>query len=344
MSANQRKIAILKTLLERVQQRAAAPRTAAKVAAVALAASAPAEAARPVEDEPTPLVPSSALAEALPLAEEPTPSEDIVVVELSPSPGPAAVAEDEAQAARISEALSSEAEDEPPASSKRSEPHPLEAAMAPMELDPISDRPTARITLPPEADPDALLRELPKAPVPVIEEPEAKEDQASAPAPEITVSSEAAEELSFEDELIELGEADEAPPAAQVEPSKPAEPAEPVAAAITPAPASGVTTVDAAKPAAEEELDFEDVIVLEESDAAPPVAPVEAKPVEAVQAAPVAPVEEKPAPAQEEPRKLEAEVVQRPAAAETEVTAVVGKVEPFAPKTFGELLDASLEL
>lgn len=352
MSANQRKIAILKTLLERVQQRAAAPRTAAKVAAVALVATTPAEGARPVDDEPTPLMPSSALAskavEALPVAEEPTPSEDIVVVELSPSPAPVKADEDAklaSEAARIEEALSSEPDDESPASSsKQPQAHPLEAAMAPMELDPISDRPTARITLPPEADPDAVLRELPKASVPVIEEePEVTEAASSAPAPsapapEITISAEPAEELSFEDELIELGEADEAPAAAEAQPPKLPESAEEIPS--TPAPASGVTAVEATKPAAAEELDFEDVIVLEESDAAPPVAPV----MEKQEAAQPEPVEQAPAPVQEKPRELEAEIVQRPAAAEIEVAAVVGKVETFAPKTFGELLDASLEL
>ena len=97
MSANQRKLTILKTLLERVQQRASAPRTAVKVAAVAMAASAPAEARPSTDDEPTPLISASALsgpvADSLPVAEELTPSDEIMIVELSPSPGPTEVAE-----------------------------------------------------------------------------------------------------------------------------------------------------------------------------------------------------------------------------------------------------------
>jgi len=425
VSANQRKVAILKTLLERVQQRAAAPRTAAKVAAVALAASATAEAAVHADDEPTPLVPSSALSsrpsDSLQLAEELTPSEEIVVVELSPTPSPVEVdelevVEDEldSEAARIEEALSSDADDDPSTSSERPQVHPLEAAMAPMELDAISDRPTARITLPPEADPAAVLDELPKPAVPVIEEDvEPSVPQPSAPAPEITISSDAAEValIPDEDELIELDEpldeeVEEAPPASQVQPPTfpPVEPAsEPVAAPELPRDLTTLQFDQPAEPVAEPALELEEVIELEVEESAPAPAVEEApapvaealraeEPAEAALAEPVAledelegledepvaaqaapvtteeervpaqvelvaieavqvptlaePVvaEEKPEPTPEEPRRLEAELVQRPAAAEAEVAAVVGKVESFAPTTFGELLDASLEL
>ena len=430
MSANQRKVAILKNLLERVQQRAAAPRTAAKVAAVALAASATAEAAVHADDEPTPLVPSSALSsqpsDSLQLAEELTPSEEIVVVELSPSPSPVEVDELEvveddlaSEAARIEEALSSDADDDPSSSSERPQVHPLEAAMAPMELDAISDRPTARITLPPEADPAAVLDELPKPNVPVIEEdvepsvPQPSVPQPSAPAPEITISSDAAEValIPDEDELIELDEpldeeVEEAPPASQVQPPTfpPAEPeAAPAAAPELPRDITTLQFDEPAEPVAEPALELEEVIELEVEESAPAPAVEEApapvaealraeEPAEAALAEPVAledelegledepvaaqaapvtteeervpaqvelvaieavqvptlaePVvaEEKPEPTPEEPRRLEAELVQRPAAAEAEVAAVVGKVESFAPTTFGELLDASLEL
>lgn len=410
MSANQRKVAILKNLLERVQQRAAAPRTAAKVAAVALAASTSADAAVHADDEPTPLVPSSALssqpADSLQLAEELTPSEEIVVVELSPSPSPVEVDELEvveddlaSEAARIEEALSSDADDDPSSSSERPQVHPLEAAMAPMELDAISDRPTARITLPPEADPAAVLDELPKPNVPVIEEDvEPSVPQPSAPAPEITISSDAADValIPDEDELIELDEPleeiEEAPPTSQVQPPTfpPAEPeAAPAAAPELPRDITTLQFDEPAEPVAEPALELEEVIELEVEESAPapaveeaPAAVAEAvqaaEPAEAAQAEPVTtqeepiaaeaepvsaevelvtavaesvaaeaePVvaEEKPEPTPEEPRRLEAELVQRPAAAEAEVAAVVGKVESFAPTTFGELLDASLEL
>lgn len=334
MSANQRKLTILKTLLERVQQRASAPRTAVKVAAVAMAASAPAEARPSTDDEPTPLISASALsgpvADSLPVAEELTPSDEIMIVELSPSPGPTEVAELEVvedelatEAARIEEALSSDGDDdEPPTSSEeRPQTHHLEAMMAPMELDPISDRPTARITLPPEADESIALGELPKQPVPSIEE-------ASAPEPEITISSEATEItlIPDEDELIELDEPlPELEPVGRVQP--PALPgAEPAAAK-------------------EEPLELEEVIELEPEAELEPVStetPAAAE-AESVQAqavtTPAEPLESK-----GEPQQLVADVVQRPASKAAEVAAVVGKVEPFAPTTFGELLDASLDL
>lgn len=367
MSANQRKVAVLKTLLERVQQRAAAPRAAVKVAAVAMAASTTVE-AHPVDDEPTPLVSASALSapvpETLPVAEELTPSDEIMIVELSPSPGPTEVAELEvvedelaSEAARIEEALSSDGDDDEPStsSSERPQAHHLEAMMAPMELDPISDRPTARITLPPDADADAVLAELAPQPVPKIEE-----DGPASSGPEITISSEPAEItlIPDEDELISIGEAEleASPPASRVQP--PALPELP----------RDLTTFDLDEPAAEAtELELEEVIELEPeaelelvpAEASTPAPePVEAKeepvltltePVEAKaepEASPTGLKEAKAEPeeAKDEPRQLVAELVQRPASQESEVALVVGKVEAFAPTTFGELLDASLEL
>lgn len=383
MSANQRNIAVLQGLLERVQKRAASPRAARvaqATAAVAMVASVPVEAAAPVSDvELTPLVTDVALLMAD--AAELTPSEEIVVVDLTPSPHAPEleiVVDDElASEAALIEALSSEDEDEAPASSHERPPHHLEAAMAPMTLDPISDRPTARITLPPESGPQlSPATELAPAGVPAFDPPSGADDL----EPEITISSEPAE-MIFGDEpsmeqlggLIDLDEPAEAldlelaphESEARVEPAARNE----MEADLGSEAGAGVYDSDLPPPveAAEElakqdrkleEESAEPVLVLEEVDededelvsaaaVAPPPLPKDG-PASIVIAPepspPPLPSEPPVAPAAPVSVELAAEVVRPSPPADAKVAAIVGAAENFAPKTFGELLDASLKL
>lgn len=392
-------------------------------AVATVAATATAEAIAIEEPEKTPLVASvDSLADELLLrpAEELTPSEEIVVIDLSSIPP--AIEEDDleiveddelaSEAALIEEALAASEEDEAPVSSERPRAmHSLEAAMAPMELDPISDRPTARITLPPESGPQLASGDLAPAPLPTFDDLALAADEGAAEsAPEITISSEPAEIAWAESEepleLIELGPADEvdvdeaplaieiaAEPEPEPEPelvlSVPAEPptlnrsvaelndpfedeAEPEA---EPAPArtEPLSLQELADPFEEEEEESPAEIEAVEPEAAEEPAELSLAPAEAVSEVRVlsepAPASEASAPLEIEPlseaeRDLEvaaaepveevseaksgldltADVVRRPDATSVEVATFVERAEGFAPKSFGELLDASLDL
>lgn len=385
MSANQRKIAVLQNLLDRVQTRAASPRVgrvAQATAAVAMVASAPVEAAAPASEvELTPLVTDAALLVAD--AAELTPSEEIVVVDLTPSPQAPEleiVVEDElASGAALIEALSSDDEEEAPASSHSRPPHHLEAAMAPMTMDPISDRPTARITLPPESGPQlSTTTELAPAGVPTFDPPSEPDDL----EPEITISSEPAE-MIFGDEpsmeqlggLVDLDEPAEAlslelaPPESEERPEPAArnemeadlgsevgagvyDPAlpPPVEAAEELAAQDRRLSEERAEPVLVlEEVDGDEAELLAEAEVALPPLPKDEPVLAAVVIAP----EPSPPPLPSEPPvappapvsvELAAEVVRPTPPAEAQVAAIVGAAESFAPKTFGELLDASLKL
>lgn len=395
MSANQRKIAVLQNLLERVQTRAASPRAARATiatAAVAVAAAAPVEAMASLADaELTPLIPSSALSmpeadePSLTVADELTPSEEIEVVELTPAPEEAeleVVVDDElaSEAALIEEALSSDDEDEAPASSLSRAPHSLEAAMEPMTLDPISDRPTARITLPPESGPQLSATELAPAAVPYIEPPSDADDL----EPEITISSEPADVAWIGDEpsieqlggVIDLDEPAEAldlellPPESGTVPAPEAvdeleadlgsdSGAGVFSSELPPPPEAAAELADQDRKLEEGlaaqtlELEVEEVAeeaeLLVEPPVAPPplpsAAPAAAELLLAKEASPppLEPVPSlpKPAPVSVE---LTAEVMRRPVSGDAKVAAIVGAATQFAPKTFSELLDASLKL
>lgn len=397
MNRNQRKISQLQALLERVQQRAANPRTArisAATAAVAVAASASSNLALALDEpELTPLAAeTSTLAHAADLslqpAEELTPSEEILVIGISSVPPPVGepalevvVDEDLAsEAALIEEALTaSDDEDEAPISSRRPrQMHDLEAAMEPMTLDPISDRPTARITLPPESGPLTIIGELTPAPIPKLEIP-SEPDQLE---PEIEISTESTNPPSLDafgglipvDDPVEpldldLAPIDAEPAKISVEKAQPEAPADRgddvpvIAPASEPVIAISETEDDAVfDESAEEILVLDEVTVVDELpeldddivadarvEAQPPPLPLaEPAAVAEVQVVP----EPTPAPLESPPAaaavpvavEIAAEIVRRPEAPAADVAAIVGEASRFAPKTFGELLDASLDL
>lgn len=378
MSISERKLSVLQSLLERVQTRAAAPRPARNGAGTATAAAVTAAAiSESVEAsdelELTPLVSDVASLEAEITA---SPSEEIIILEATPSPASAELElviddELESEAAAIEEALSldDDEDEEPAVSSTRPSRHPLEAAMEPMTLDPISDRPTARITLPPEATLTAMEDQLAAASLPQIDVPSEAELE-----PEITISSEPIEmEWSEEPAIEQLGglvELDEPLEALDLELAPASSPeigiASPEKSELEAdiefddpldlsAPAEAAEELAARDRQIAEELSEEPLELEMELDVEPEAAAEEAVALPPMEE-PLRLVPEEPAPAElpvpeeavEPPAplalELAAEMVRRPEIAETEVVAIVEAAEQFAPTGFIDLLDASLKL